>query len=104
LIVFLVYFIAALCKEHRALRAKIRNPNIKIRNKLKKNNFKDKTGFAFVVWFLSRSLASSLTGISCFFLILLCHINYEMKTTVGFTSFPNVVIGDPVAGNTLDPR
>ena len=32
--------------------------------------------------------------------ILLCHINYEMKTTVGSTSSPNVVIGDPVAGNT----
>jgi hypothetical protein len=25
-----------------------------------------------------------------------------MKTTVGFTSSPNVVIGDPVAGNALD--
>ncbi len=40
----------------------------------------------------------------CFPLIPLCHINYEMKPTVGFTSSPNVVIGDPVACNVLDPR
>ena len=35
-------------------------------------------------------------------LILFCHVNYEMKTTVGSTSSPNVVIGDPVTGNALD--
>ena len=29
---------------------------------------------------------------------------YEMKTTVSSTSSPNVVIGDPVAGNALDSR
>jgi len=27
-----------------------------------------------------------------------------MKTTVGSTSSPNVVIGDPVTGNALDSR
>ena len=35
-------------------------------------------------------------------LVLLCHINYEVKTNVGSTSSPNVVIGDPVTGNALD--
>ena len=35
-------------------------------------------------------------------LMLLCYINYEMKITVDFTSSSNVVVGDPVSGNTLD--